>query len=104
MYDLRTDVRPATVHLSIDGQPVTVPAGATVAVAVLALGLPYIRRTPVTGAPRLPYCMMGVCFDCLATIDGMPNQQACMVMAEEGMRVDTQQGARGVSGAERHDG
>jgi len=104
MYDLRTDVRPATVNLLIDGQPVAVPAGSTVAVAVLSLGLPHIRRTPVTGAARLPYCMMGVCFDCLAMIDGLANQQACMVVAEEGMRVSTQQGARGVSGADRHDG
>ncbi len=104
MYDLRTDVRPATVDLLIDGRPVAVPVGATVAAAVLSLGLPYIRRTPVSGAPRLPYCMMGVCFDCLATIDGVPNQQACMVAAEPGMRVSTQQGARSVSGADGHDG
>lgn len=104
MYDLRTDVRPATVNLLIDGRAVAVPAGATVAAAVLALGLPHIRRTPVTGAARLPYCMMGVCFDCLATIDGVPNQQACMVTAEEGMRVSIQQGARRVSGAGRHGG
>ena len=37
------------------------------------------RATAVSGAPRLPYCMMGVCFDCLVTIDGVGNRQGCLV-------------------------
>lgn len=103
MYDLRPEVRPADVTLLIDGQPVAVPAGSPVAAAILSLGLPYIRHTPVSGSPRLPYCMMGICFDCLATINGVPNQQACMVTAEAGMQVQTQQGARSLMTGDSHD-
>jgi predicted molibdopterin-dependent oxidoreductase YjgC len=36
--------------------------------------------------------MMGVCFDCLVTIDGQPNQQACMTVVQPGMRVERQVG------------
>ena len=62
--------------------------------AVLLAGLPAIRSTPVKGSPRLPYCMMGVCFDCLAEIDGVANRQSCMVTVAPGMRIVPQQGAR----------
>lgn len=76
------------------GAPLRVPAGASAAAAVLLAGLFRIRETPVSGAPRLPYCMMGVCFDCLAEIDGVANRQACMVPVAPGMRIRVQHGAR----------
>jgi sarcosine oxidase subunit alpha len=46
------------------------------------------------GAPRAPYCLMGVCFDCLVTIDGVGSRQACLVPVQRGMNVETQQGRR----------
>lgn len=82
-----------TVTVEIEGVSVTVPAGESVAAAVLAHGLKHTRTTPVTGKPRAPYCMMGVCFDCLMEIDGKPNRQACMVQVEEGMKIRRQHGA-----------
>ncbi|MEA3410503.1 MAG: (2Fe-2S)-binding protein [Pseudomonadota bacterium] len=82
-----------TVTVNIEGTPVSVPAGETVAAAVLAHGLVYTRTTPVSGRPRAPFCMMGVCFDCLMEIDGQPNRQACMVRVAEGMRIRRQRGA-----------
>ena len=42
----------------------------------------------------ITFCMMGVCFDCLVTIDGQPNVQACMVETREGMMIQRQRGAR----------
>jgi len=36
---------------------------------------------------------MGVCFECLIEIDGMPNRQACLTPVREGMVVRRQQGA-----------
>jgi succinate dehydrogenase/fumarate reductase-like Fe-S protein len=82
------------VEVFVGETPVRVPEGATAAAAVLLAGIPAIRETPVTGAPRLPYCMMGICFDCLAEIDGVPNRQACMVAVRPGMRIAPQHGAR----------
>jgi predicted molibdopterin-dependent oxidoreductase YjgC len=87
--------RHVTVH--IDGQPFQVPAGVTAAAAMLMHGAAATRTTPVTGAPRAPYCMMGVCFECLMEIDGMPNQQGCLVIVAEGMRIAPQLGKRTVA-------
>lgn len=96
MFRLRPEAH-AGVRVSVDGREVRVPAGASAAAAVLAAGLGAIRTTPAGGAPRLPYCMMGVCFDCLAEIDGVPNRQACMVEVREGMVIRPQRGARAVA-------
>jgi D-hydroxyproline dehydrogenase subunit gamma len=84
----------AAVALTIDGKHVQARNGDTVAAALLAAGVDRCRTTPVTGAPRLPYCLMGVCFDCLVTIDGIGSRQACLVPVREGMTVETQQGKR----------
>ena len=71
-----------------------VPEGASPPRRCCWPGRGLIRETPVSGAPRLPYCMMGACFDCLAEIDGVANRQACMVPATPGMRIAPQRGAR----------
>ena len=94
MFRTRPDARPATVEVIVEGAPVLVPEGASAAAAVLIAGYAAIRETTVTGAPRGPLCLMGVCFDCLAEIDGVANRQACMVTVAPGMRIARQHGAR----------
>jgi len=84
----------AVVALMIDGEKVEARVGDTVAAALLVAGLEHCRETPVSGAPRAPYCMMGVCFDCLVTIDGVGNRQSCLVRVGEGMQVELQRGKR----------
>ncbi len=84
-----------TLHFSMDGTPLAGIAGDTVAAALLAAGRETCRTTP-SGAPRSPYCMMGVCFDCLVTIDGVANRQACLVPIRAGIRVEIGRGAREV--------
>ena len=71
-----------------------VPAGASAAAAVLAAGFDSIRETPVDERERGPYCMMGVCFDCLAEIDGVVNRQSCVIEVRPGMRISRQMRAR----------
>jgi len=82
------------VHVSIDGERFAARAGDSVAAAMLAAGRTSCRTTPVSGAPRAPYCMMGVCFDCLVTIDGVGNRQGCQVRVAKGMAIETQRGKR----------
>jgi hypothetical protein len=84
------------VGVTIDGRPVAARAGDSVAAVMLALGLPYCRTTPVSGQPRAPYCMMGVCFECLVTVDGIGNRQGCLIEVREGMRIEAQLGRREV--------
>ena len=85
------------VTLSVDGETCTLPAGAPVASALLLRGSAS-RISGVSGSPRAPYCMMGVCFECLVEIDGVPNVQSCMVVAEDGMVVRCQDGHRTAAG------
>jgi predicted molibdopterin-dependent oxidoreductase YjgC len=84
----------ASVPLTIDGSAVMARAGDSVAGTLIGAGLTTCRTTPVSGSPRGPFCMMGVCFDCMVEIDGRPNQQACMIEVRAGMRVARQEGAR----------
>jgi predicted molibdopterin-dependent oxidoreductase YjgC len=74
------------VQVTFDGVDFDLPEGANLAAALLAAGVDHFRRTPVSGAPRGPFCMMGACFDCLVEIDGVV-RQACMIEVAEGMEV-----------------
>ena len=77
---------PFRVRVTFDGVALDLPEGANLAAALLAAGVDRFRRTPVSGAPRGPFCMMGACFDCLVEIDGVV-RQACMIEVCEGMTV-----------------
>ena len=94
MFRRLPDPAAAPVTVTIDGRAVAARAGDTVAAALLAAGVVACRTTPVGAAPRAPYCLMGVCFDCLVTIDGVGSRQACLVPVRAGMSVETQQGKR----------
>jgi D-hydroxyproline dehydrogenase subunit gamma len=88
--------RPPGGDLTIyfDATAIPARAGDSVAVALLAAGITTTRTTPVSGAPRGPFCLMGACFECLAEVDGRPNTQTCMTQVADGMRVRRQDGAR----------
>jgi D-hydroxyproline dehydrogenase subunit gamma len=92
MFRLRPEAA-ALVTVAVEGRMVRVPAGASAAAAVLAAGFRAIRHTPVGGTARGPYCMMGICWECLAEIDGVPNRQSCMIEVRQGMRIRRQSGA-----------
>jgi NADH dehydrogenase/NADH:ubiquinone oxidoreductase subunit G len=38
------------------------------------------------------FCGIGVCFDCLVVVDGVPNTRACMTWVREGMHIERQDG------------
>ena len=82
------------VSFTLDGEPESGREGDTVAAALLALGLRSFRRTAVSGTERGPWCLMGVCHDCLVTVDGTGNVQSCLVPLRAGMAVETQRGRR----------
>lgn len=84
----------ALVRFTVDGRPASARLGDSVAAALLAEGVLTQRLSPVSGEPRAPYCLMGVCFECLVTIDGVGNRQGCLVAVTEGMAVQTGRGRR----------
>lgn len=75
------------VTVTFAGAPLDLPLGANLAAALLAAGVGAFRQTPVSGAPRGPFCMMGACFDCLVEIDGVA-RQACMTEVTAGLQID----------------
>jgi D-hydroxyproline dehydrogenase subunit gamma len=81
---------PVTIHF--DGRPLMARPGETVAACLMREGVRAFRRTPVSGSPRLPYCMIGHCFDCLVEIEGQGSQQACLVLVVDGMCIRPQDG------------
>jgi D-hydroxyproline dehydrogenase subunit gamma len=83
--------RGARLSLTLDGRTVNAYEGETVAAVLLAEGH-IATRTTRSGSPRGVYCGMGVCFDCLVVVDGVPNTRACVTWVREGMDVARQDG------------
>lgn len=75
------------VTVAVNGLPVTVPSGTTVAVAMMIAGK--VCRTSVNGEPRGLLCGMGICFECRVAINGQPHCQSCQILCEPGMEVRT---------------
>ncbi len=75
-----------------DGREVAFTAGQTVGAALIASGVYSWRTTRTSGRPRGLFCGIGVGFDCLFAVDGVPNQRACLVVAESAMATATQSG------------
>jgi len=86
-----------TVTVHVDGHAMTAEAGESVAAVLLRLPEGWSRKTPVSQSPRAPFCMMGVCFECLVEIDGQGSVQACMTPVRDGMRISRQTGRRSLS-------
>ncbi|MEQ6889113.1 (2Fe-2S)-binding protein [Halomonas sp. CS7] len=78
------------VTIWLENQPRRVPATLSAAAAVLWLDGSAGYRDHAAGGRRAPLCMMGVCHECLITVDGAPNRQGCLVPVAEGMRLERQ--------------
>jgi len=81
-----------TVNIILNGQPLQVLSGITVAAVALSQNQRFTRTTPISGSKRAPFCMMGVCYECLMVIDGKANQRACATYVQDGMTIDRQEG------------
>lgn len=75
------------ITLTVNGAPVVVPQGATVAVAMAIAGAPC--RTSVSGEPRGPLCGMGICFECRVTINGIAHCRSCQTECAPEMKIST---------------
>ena len=79
---------PDTVSIRVDGRPLVVAGGISVAAALLTAGVTSFRRS-VSGQPRGPLCGMGICFECRATIDRTPHRRTCQTIVRDGMEITT---------------
>lgn len=74
-------------EFTLDGRPIPFLPGQTIGAALMAAGVASWRTTRLEHRPRGMFCGIGICFDCLITVDGVPDQRACLVPAEEGADV-----------------
>jgi predicted molibdopterin-dependent oxidoreductase YjgC len=99
----------STVTITFAGRAVQAKVGQTVAAALVEAGIRSWRTTRHHHRPRGLFCGIGICFDCLITVDGLPAQRACLVGVRDGMTVDpdddgTNGGTNGdTNGAGGHD-
>jgi hypothetical protein len=81
------------LRLVIDGAPLEVAAGHSLAAALVEAGRPAWRRTRRHREWRGVFCGIGVCFDCLVTLNGTPGVRACLVDAADGDVVTAEHGS-----------
>lgn len=83
------DTPETMVVLIVNGEPIHVPVGISVAAALLSYSDQRpLRRAAFSGSPRAPYCLMGACFECAVCIDGQPDRRACLTQVRAGMHID----------------
>ncbi|WP_020658766.1 (2Fe-2S)-binding protein [Amycolatopsis benzoatilytica] len=82
-----------SVQFQFDGEAVTAEPGQSVGAALIAAGRRSWRTTRRSGEPRGVFCGIGICFDCLVTVNGEPNRRACLTEARAGDVVTPQEGA-----------
>jgi predicted molibdopterin-dependent oxidoreductase YjgC len=87
-------LRPEAVRIEVDGEAIDAYPGESLATALLAAGRRAFRHTR-SGAPRGPFCNMGVCFDCLVDVEGLGEVRACMTAVHDRMTVRTGVGRDG---------
>lgn len=75
-------------QILFEGRPVPFEPGQSIGAALTAAGIRSWRTTRFSGQPRGLFCGIGVCFDCLVTVNGRPSLRACMVEAQEGDEVE----------------
>lgn len=86
-----------TIRFTFDGQPLTARLGDTIASALYAAGIRSWRRLRL-GDERGLLCGIGVCFDCLLSVDGVANLRACQTLVTAGMRVETDLSSHALGG------
>jgi D-hydroxyproline dehydrogenase subunit gamma len=87
-----TEPESDAITVLVEGQPFAARSDESVAAVLLRrYGADY-RVSSVGADTRAPYCLMGVCFECLVEVDGVPNRQGCLVPVREGMVIVRQLG------------
>lgn len=64
--------------------------GQSIAAALMATGIRELRKTRFNEEPRLIFCGIGICFDCVVVVDGIANQRACLVEIVDGAKIESQ--------------
>lgn len=77
------------LNVTVDGEPVEAYAGETAATVLIAAGHIMYQHAATEHPHKCLFCGMGVCFNCVLTINGIPNTRACLTTVTEGMVIET---------------
>jgi hypothetical protein len=77
------------ISFHFNGEKFTGAAGQSVAAALIANGQRELRRTRFGEETRSIFCGIGICFDCVVTINGVANQRACLIEISNDMKVES---------------
>jgi len=83
--------RKEQIKLFVNGKETVAFIGESVLASLIAAGYKNIKKSPVSGEKRGGFCGMGVCFECIAKIDGVPNIRTCMVLSRDGMEIEIEE-------------
>ncbi|WP_374449767.1 (2Fe-2S)-binding protein [Stella sp.] len=75
------------VPVTVDGRTLHLPEGMPLAAALLTRGHAAFHRSVRRDEPRGPWCLMGTCLQCIATVDGRPQVRTCRTPVAAGMVV-----------------
>jgi predicted molibdopterin-dependent oxidoreductase YjgC len=89
-YRLQSRNQDDWVVIYVDGEGVKARAGETLSAALLASGFRTLRHTYKFGEPRGMLCGMGMCYECLVTVNDQLLTRACITLVEAGMQVETE--------------
>jgi len=84
-----TSTATSTVRVVIDGEAIDVPAQRSLGALLHEIRDAGFRRTARGVRLRGLFCGMGVCFDCVVTVDGRAGVRACITPVADGMTVET---------------
>ena len=87
--DLPNCYRGHSIEVVVNGRKVRAFEGELVSTVLLAEGISVFGRKDKSGRPAGLYCGMGICYECLVTIDGIPNIRACQTCVIEDMTIET---------------
>ena len=79
------------IHFTFNGIDFHGIPGQSIAAALLASDQRVLRKTRFDSSPRSVFCGIGVCFDCVVTVDGVANQRSCLIEVAHGMKVESKQ-------------
>jgi predicted molibdopterin-dependent oxidoreductase YjgC len=77
----------AVINFSFNGLDMKAIPGQSIAAAIFQEGIQTLRTTRIEGEERSIFCGIGMCWDCIVTINGRANQRACLIEVREGMVV-----------------
>ena len=78
------------VKITVDGKVLKAIEGEPIASALVANGIMVFRKTRIRKEPRGYFCGIGLCTDCMMTVDGVQNIRTCITHVKKGMKIETQ--------------